>query len=349
MEHSITRRGFFKTAIIGAAATYLAPTLTFETNKAFSAELKSRVVMASHPNIVDASEQIQARVVRTTVDEMVIALTNTTSVRDAWMQLFPRLQSTDVIGIKVNCAERKLASHPEVVYAIAQSVTESLELNPNNIIIWDRSDRELKRAKYTLNTTDEGFRCFGTVPRFTAVNWMLEMVPGGGIGYDETAVIDVGKGKQVQLSKILTVHCTYLINIPVLKDHNRCGVTLGMKNHYGSINEPWLCHDGFCDPYIANLNMTLPIKDKTKLIVCDALFGMYKGGPLGAPQWINRQLLASTDPVALDYTGMTIIDQQRREQNISLTSEKAKYLRTATNLGLGTDDPQKIDAVEVNV
>ena len=178
---------------------------------------------------------------------------------------------------------------------------------------------------------------------------MLETVPGGGIGYDENAVVDLGKGKQVQLSKILTEHCTYLINVPVLKDHNRCGVTLGMKNHYGSINEPWLCHDGFCDPYIANLNAVSHIKDKTKLLLCDALFGIYQGGPLGAPQWINRQLLASTDPVALDYTGMTIINQQRRERGESLIAEKARHIHTAASLGLGTDDPQQIERVELQL
>jgi uncharacterized protein (DUF362 family) len=140
-----------------------------------------------------------------------------------------------------------------------------------------------------------------------------------------------------------------LINVPVLKDHRRAGVTLSLKNHYGSISEPWLCHDGFCNPYIANLNAASQIKDKTKLILCDALFGIYKGGPQGAPQWINRQLLASTDPVALDHTGLTIIEHQRREQGVSLIAKKATHINTAASLGLGTADPQQIDVVEARL
>ena len=165
------RRQFIKTTAVGAAATYLGPSLIFRTPNAFSADVKSRLVRAFHSNIIDSNETINPKIVRTVVDETVIALTNQVSIRDAWMQIFPHLQTTDVIGIKVNCVERRLPSHPEVVYAIAQSIMESLDVNPNNILIWDRSDRELKRANYTINTTDEGIRCFGTVPRFTMVNW----------------------------------------------------------------------------------------------------------------------------------------------------------------------------------
>jgi uncharacterized protein (DUF362 family) len=266
------------------------------------------------------------------VDEALIALTNAASVQDAWAQVFPELQSTDVIGIKVNCINRRLSSHPEVVYAIAQSLVESLGVNPNNIIIWDRTSRELKRAKYTHNVTDKGVRCLGTSDK---------------IGYDKSFAVEVGNGRQVHLSNILSRMCTYLINVPVLKDHNIAGVTLSLKNHYGSIDRPGSCHGEGCDPYIANLNNTPQIKNKTKLIICDALFGIYKGGPHGSPQWINRQILTSTDPVALDHIGMTLIDQQRREKSIKLISERTKYLLTAAKLGLGNNNPEHIDGIEI--
>jgi uncharacterized Fe-S center protein len=70
---------------------------------------------------------------------------------------------------------------------------------------------------------------------------------------------------------------------------------------------------------------------------------MYQGGPQGAPQWINRQLLVSTDPVALDATGLSIINQRRQGHNMRLVSEEARHISTAAQLGLGTDDPQKMD------
>lgn len=343
MKNTTTRRQFLTTTMAGAAAAYLAPVIKVIPKEVIVTEVKSRVILAAHNHIIGSNEKINAAIVRTVLDENLIALTNTTSVKDAWIQIFPALQSTEVIGIKVNCAEPRLPSHPEVVYAIAQSLIDSLDVNPNNILIWERSDRGLRRAKYTINTSDQGIRCFGNVHRFTMVDGVPHNILDESIGYDENAVVDIGKGKQVHLSKILTRYCTYLINVPVLKDHNCAGVTLSLKNHYGSIDEPWLCHENFCDPYIANLNAVPHIKDKTKLILCDALFGIYRGGPQGAPQWINRQLLASTDPVALDYVGMTIINQQRQKRNIRPVSQEARHIHTAAQRGLGTDDPQHMD------
>ena len=331
MKKTISRRYFIKTAAVGTVATCLP---VFRPVSVNAGTAKSRIILGEHSNLVDVSEQINTNVVRTLLDESLIAFTNTASVRDAWEKIFPRLQSSDVIGIKVNCINRQLSSHPEVAYAIAASLSESLKFNPNNVIIWDRTSRELKRAKYSLNSGRTGTRCLAT---------------SNGIGYDRDFAVDVGKGREVHLSKILTKMCSYLINVPVLKDHGIAGVTLSMKNHYGSIDRPSSCHGGGCDPYIANLNNTPEIKNKTALIVCDALFGIYRGGPGGAPQWINRQMLIATDPVALDASGMMLIDKQRREHSLSLASARTSYLHTAVKLGLGTDNPEQIDLVAMTL
>jgi uncharacterized Fe-S center protein len=60
-------------------------------------------------------------------------------------------------------------------------------------------------------------------------------------------------------------------------------------------------------------------------------------------------MLASTDPVALDALGMTLIDQQRRAKNLTLASQRTNYLRTAAALGLGTADPEQIDVVKLSL
>ena len=83
------RRQFIKTTAVGTAATYLGSSLIFGMPSAFSADLKSRVVRASHSNVIDSNETINPKIVRTVVDETVIALTNQTSIRDAWIQIFP--------------------------------------------------------------------------------------------------------------------------------------------------------------------------------------------------------------------------------------------------------------------
>lgn len=384
MENNIQRRQFIKTVAAGTAAAYLAPSLIFKNTQVYAAASKSLVVQASHSHLVNSSEKIEQKVVRIVVDETIIALTRTASARDAWMKIFPRLQPTDVIGIKINCNNnRALVSHPEVAYAIAHSLSESLGFNPNNMIIWDRSDDELTRAGYAINKTDKDIRCFGTLVQRGRGMWgghpsnmggkggpshgnphaakmggkngsshsnpQSANIGDKGVGYDMNAPIDVGGGIQSHLSKIVTETCTYLINVPVLKDSRLSGVTLAMKNYYGAIDNPGSCHGNSGDPYIANINNTLPIKDKTKLILCDALFGCYDGGPFAPPQWISGQLLASTDPVALDSVGMTLINQQRKQRSLSPVSVRAKFLHTAGNLGLGNNDPQRINVVKTRL
>jgi len=97
------------------------------------------------------------------------------------------------------------------------------------------------------------------------------------------------------------------------------------------------------NPQIAQLNTNPLIKEKTKLIVCDALLGIFNGRPNGRPQWANNQLIVSTDPVATDYHGMLIIDGMRKEKELSSIVQKAKYINTAAKLGLGANNPQEID------
>lgn len=331
MEHTMTRRDFLTNAVLGTTAFALLPGIAMNTKPVLAADGKSRVVVGTHSQLVNASEQIEPKIVRAVIEDLLVTLTSAASIRDAWLALFPTLQTTDVIGVKVNCINPQLSSHPDVVSALAESFISAVDLNPNNLLIWDRTDGELKNAGYTLNATETGIRCFGTNSQ------------RGKIGYDPNVAVDVGNGTSVHLSRILTEMCTYLINVPVLKDHGTAGVTLSLKNHYGSIDHPGSCHGNQCDPYAAQLNTAPHIKDKTKLIVCDALYGIYKGGPGGRPQWINRQLLASTDPVALDTVGMSIIDQQRQAKKLSLLSKRVKYLRTAASLGLGTDQIASIE------
>ena len=61
---------------------------------------------------------------------------------------------------------------------------------------------------------------------------------------------------------------------------------------------------------------------------------------------IAGQLLASRDPVAFDYVGLTMIDQQRRDRNMTPAAGRARFLHTAAGLGLGNKDPRQIDLIE---
>jgi len=278
--------------------------------------------------MLDSSRVINAEAVKPVISDTLTELTGTGSVRDAWMKIFPTLQSGDVIGFKVNCINQHLSSHPEVVLPLAGSLVESLDLNPNNIIIWDRTARELARAGYELNKSETGIRIMGTKED---------------VGYDEERLITVNEGITVQASRILSRMCAHLVNVPVLKDHERSGVTISMKNHFGSIDNPRSCHGDNCNPAIPNINRDPLVAEKTRLIFCDAIQGIYQGGPGGTPQWVQNELMASFDPVALDYVGLNIIEKKRNENQLPYIVSMAGFIETAAEMGLGTNDINRID------
>jgi uncharacterized Fe-S center protein len=68
--------------------------------------------------------------------------------------------------------------------------------------------------------------------------------------------------------------------------------------------------------------------------------------------WAFNGLLASRDPVALDFAGWQIIEQKRAEKGLpSLRAAKREpaYIARAADPEhrLGTNDPQRIERVEV--
>ena len=316
---------------MGATVLAAPPALLLSYARSVYAEpiassLKSDVAAVTHSKSIDTSGSIDLNITRIMVEEGIKTITGKSDPRDAWLSLFPKLRSTDVIGIKINCINRRYYSDREVVEAIIGGL-KSLGLNENNIIVWDRTKWELNRCGYKINTGRRGVRIFATS------------------NHDNSIPIRTtgGSSDSTYLSSILTQECDYLINVPVLKDHNIAGVTLSMKNHYGTIRSPSRYHGNNCDPYVAYINSSSSIKEKTKLIVLDALKGIYSGGPGGSPQWLNRQILMGTDPVAVDYEGMMIIEEKRLSKGASSIVRKSRYIQTAAKLGLGTNNPAQIN------
>ena len=168
------------------------------------------------------------------------------------------------------------------------------------------------------------------------------------VGYDDERLIKVNEGVTVRPSKILSQMCTYIVNVPVLKDHERSGVTLSMKNHFGSIDSPRTCHPTNCNPYIPNINRDPLVAEKTKLIFCDAIQGIYDGGPGGTPQWVQNELMAGFDAVAFDYTGLNIIEKKREENGFPSIASMAVHIQTAADMGLGTNNIENIDVRTVS-
>ncbi len=79
----------------------------------------------------------------------------------------------------------------------------------------------------------------------------------------------------------------------------------------------------------------------------DALVGIYRGGPSGAPQFKYNSVILSQDPVALDYQGWKILEAERKKHNMNLP--QPRHIQTAAKLGLGTNDPNNIQVDMLSV
>jgi uncharacterized protein (DUF362 family) len=291
----------------------------------------SRVVLIEDSGATSGTA-VNAAVAQNMMDCGIMTYTGQFDVGVAWKSLFPYIDASRVIAIKVNCINSSLSTHPEVVNTITSGLTQmmfgSTPFPANNIIVFDRTDGELQSAGYTLNTSTTGVRCFGT--------------DASGVGYS-TGTYSVN-GSTQRLSKIVTDMADYIVNVSVLKNHTTAGVTLCMKNHYGTCNSPGGLHGGDCDPYIPALNALAPIRDKQCINICDALLGIYSGGPGGNPQFAANTLIISEDIVAADYWGREILDD-----NGCTTISDAHHIETAAGspYNLGTNDPGQMDVEHI--
>ncbi len=241
----------------------------------------------------------------------------------------------DRVGIKINAiAGRRLTSPPETTLPLARLLVRA-GLKPGSIIIWDRTNRELREAGYKLSESGGEFRVYGT--------------DTAGVGY-EAEPLEHGSVAG-RFSAIQTAAVTASISFAVLKDHGLAGLTAGLKNYFGAVHNPNKYHDDGCDPYVADLFDAPPIRRRHRLTVLDALTVQAEKGPDFHARWAERRdtLVFGFDPVAVDAVGLGIVEEIRRAKGLPSLSEDGRaprYLATAERLGLGVASPAGIRVVE---
>ena len=321
-----TRRMFLKNvSLAGLSSLFLPRFLSSETSAL------SRAVITADTAATSGST-INASVVHSMITSSVRSLAQVSDVGEAWKTLLPGVTTASRIGIKVNCINSSLSSHPAVANAIASTLQQmmfgGIPFPANNIIIFDRTAGELQSAGYVINTSSTGVRRYAT--------------DSAGVGYS-TQTYDVA-GSSQRLSKIVTDTIDFLINLAVLKNHGDAGVTLCLKNHYGTCNNPGAIHGGNCNPYIGALNNLAPIRTKQKVNIIDALYGIRSGGPGGPPQFAANTIIMSADVATADYWGRKLLTD-----NGATTTSYANHVDTAaTTYGLGTNNPSNMEVIRLS-
>ena len=298
---------------------------------------KSKVIVIRTLKVFKNSKKLDFDVLQRMVGKALSALTGERDPREA---LFRFYKPSDQIGMKVNyLGGEKVATSPEVVYATF-NLFRKAGFDDKNFVVWDRSNRELREAGFSLNSKSGGLKCFGT--------------DSSDVGYAQDFIThrDVGS----LLTNIMTHRTSTQINFPILKDHTLAGVTCALKNFFGAIHNPNKYHGNGCDPFVADLNFIPKIRDQQRLVIVDALRIQYHGGPAFHPQWYENYggIIVGADPVAVDFGGYKIVDQIRSKHNLpslEKAGRKPNYIFTAGDPEhkLGNARSEDIELVEINL
>lgn len=148
-------------------------------------------------------------------------------------------------------------------------------------------------------------------------------------------------------------NATALINVRPLKTHHWAGIGGCIKNYIMFVPRPDEYHGNSCADLGAIWKLPY-IKGKTKLNILVMLTPLFHGiGPHHFNReyvWTYRGLLVGTDPVAVDTTGIRILEAKRKEhfREYRPMTPPAHHVRFAdTRHGIGTSDPEKIQLIKL--
>ncbi len=283
-----------------------------------------KVLHTHHTGVWDGNT-LAPDALRQMLDASITRLTHLNDAREAWATLF---KPEERVAIKVNSiAGSAYWTHAPLVLAVAEQL-QQVGIPAENIVIFDRSTSELESAGYAINRDAPGVRCYGTDRAYTG-DWNL-------------------MGNNISFSDIL-LESDALINIPVLKTHGISGFSFALKNHYGTFDKPGHFHGSRILQALGELNALAPIRDRTRLIIGDALTICTRG-------WYEAvtgdSIFMSFDPVAHDAAGLQRFVEVKTAEGSNPAQAQdlgAQWLAHAAQLDLGKNKPEDIDIVEVHL
>jgi uncharacterized protein (DUF362 family) len=307
--------------------------------------------------------KVNAAEVRRMVDEVVTSVTGQPTVAAAWASL---VRPSDIVGIKV-CANGAplFSTHPEVVETIIDGLRQA-GVPPENIVVWDREAKLLKRAGFHFHKG--GYRVMWNEDNYDPETALSSPVTGRLIYGD---LMFVGKPRlnlrtelnsddkkkkfsmsnmsnESHLSLVLSKVVTKVINVPVLSDNVYCGLSGALYNMTVQNVDNWrrlIDERVRGDPDIAEMYADPRISEKVVLHVMDGLVALYAGAPFGDTNYAVQfgTIYASKDPVALDAVAAKQLDNWRVQAKMDPASKIAKYIQTASQYQIGNSDLTKID------
>jgi hypothetical protein len=339
-----SRREFLKLSAFGAVAAAGAPAMAERLSKAESNasavgagnRMPGRIVMLRDPNMNGHLSTINRDLTESNVHFAVCMLTGIPDTGEAFEYLFPDVVDDPNVtfAIKVNCIGPTCTR-----WEVARGVVSGLSLmrggtyDVSQVTIYDRHNL------HNYGYDESEFTFSGNYPLISHTN------NASGSGYYVW--------ESHELSRYI-LNSTYVINIPALKSHSNGNnqITVALKNHYGSCQSAALCGD---IPGMLALNSDAYVKDKTGLVLTDALRGTYYGGPGEAPHsWLNypegspNTIFATTDPVTNEYWARDTINSERDAHDWSLKPCPWVEEASEPSYDIGVSDPGEMTVLDLD-
>lgn len=327
------RRDFIKFSALGAVVAAGSPAMAeklaqFGENMAAMGKGNSspgRIAMVHDPAMLGHQATIDKDVVETNVLTGVRVLTGINNTGDAFQSLFSGVTTTSAIAIKVNCIA-SCCTRWEVVRGIVSGLSQMLggTYDVSNVTIYDPHNL------HSYGYDEAEFTFGGNYPAIVHNNM------ANGSGYEPYG--------SYELSQYI-LDADFLIDVPALKSHSDGNnqITVALKNHYGSCYPQSLCGN---IPGMLTLNADVEIKNKTCLVVTDALRATYNGGPSTAPQSWNtfaegtpNTVFITTDPVTNDYWARDMINAERLNRGYAIKPCPWVEQASAVPYSLGVSNP----------
>lgn len=316
-----------------------------------AAEVKSVLAYALLPSSVEGGV-IRAGMVARMVDAVVQTIAGKPDIASAW-RVF--VDPKDRVGIKVSAAGAPVSStHAEVVAAVAAGLVAA-GVGAKNIVIWDRLRRDIELAGYEELATRYKVTSTDAEGGYDEKAKLVAAVMGKLIIGD----VEFGRKRGDQVSS--TSHVSRVlggvdkvVHVPALADSMHSGVRGALAGMVLDNIDNWRRlarppHYG--DPFLPEIYADPRLGGKVVLTILDALRPQYAGGPFpGAEFSVNYgAIFASRDPVAIDATGMRLLDDFRMDAKLPALSKITRWLDSAEALGLGRADDAQIELVRTGL
>jgi hypothetical protein len=297
-------------------------------------------------------EYVDQDIVNNMVAKGVMTLTGQTNTKDAWNVLIP-YQAGESVLTKFNfnnstCAtggDNNIDPIAETANAIVDGLI-SIGVPGDKIWMTDPSRRVSDRFGSGIINTNIQYYSYWSCsdPNYHMVDYVDPNSPAASIA-------TCPAGEKILPSQVF-VDADHLINVPILNSHGSY-VTLALKNHYGSVlyenHDRSSMHAYFnqggntagCDlnttNILADINNNPHIRDKTRLVIGDGLFGNAHTNWRDTERWSifgnddPNIVFFSTDPVAISSVMTDYIMAERGWQD-------HEQLHAASSLGLGVHE-----------